>query len=188
MPTRVCAARARPAPAHAHLSRSECSTLTLRDTRERPPSFYPERRQRGRDARTRPHHRAQAGPWAGKSSRGPRPRQKDSRLGGLRGGTCTGLLGVGLGIWGWTWGEWPNLGGNERKRRENMRIWAKAPGLDRKCWTWPKEARHEIREIFRRTRVRHNTGWHVTIRVAWLASVGDRAICHTPGGASVFRS
>ena len=28
--------------------------------------------------------------------------------------------------------------------------------------------------------VRHNTGWHVTIRVAWLASVGDRAICPRP--------
>ena len=29
-------------------------------------------------------------------------------------------------------------------------------------------------------RVRHNTGWHVTTRVAWLASVGDRAICLRP--------
>ena len=28
--------------------------------------------------------------------------------------------------------------------------------------------------------VRHNTGWHVTTRVAWLASVGDRAICPRP--------
>ena len=43
-----------------------------------------------------------------------------------------------------------------------------------------REARHEIRDIFRRMRVRHNTGWHVTIRVAWLASVGDRAICPRP--------
>ena len=41
-------------------------------------------------------------------------------------------------------------------------------------------ARHEIRDIFRWIRVRHNTGWHVTIRVAWLASVGDRAICPRP--------
>ena len=41
-------------------------------------------------------------------------------------------------------------------------------------------ARHEIRDIVRWIRVRHNTGWHVTIRVAWLASVGDRAICPRP--------
>ena len=44
----------------------------------------------------------------------------------------------------------------------------------------PTEPRHEIRDIFRWIRVRHNTGWHVTIRVAWLASVGDRAICPRP--------
>ena len=30
--------------------------------------------------------------------------------------------------------------------------------------------RHENRDIFRRIWVRHNTRWHVTIRVAWLAS------------------
>ena len=42
------------------------------------------------------------------------------------------------------------------------------------------EARHEIRGIFRRIWVRHNRGWHVTIGVAWLASVGDRAICPRP--------
>ena len=33
-------------------------------------------------------------------------------------------------------------------------------------------ARHDILDIFRWIWVRHNTGWHVTIRVAWLASVG----------------
>ena len=41
-------------------------------------------------------------------------------------------------------------------------------------------AAHDIRDIFRWIRIRHNTGWHVTIRVAWLASVGDRAICPQP--------
>ena len=35
-------------------------------------------------------------------------------------------------------------------------------------------------DIFRRIWVRHNTGWYVTTRVAWLASVGDRAICPRP--------
>ena len=30
---------------------------------------------------------------------------------------------------GWTWVKGLDLGGNERKRRENTRIWAKAPGL-----------------------------------------------------------
>ena len=37
-----------------------------------------------------------------------------------------------------------------------------------------------MRGIFRRIWVRHKTGWHVTTRAAWLASVGDRAICPRP--------
>ena len=42
------------------------------------------------------------------------------------------------------------------------------------------KTRHDNPDIFRWIWARHNTGWHVTIRVAWLASVGGRAICPRP--------
>ena len=40
-----------------------------------------------------------------------------------------GILSAGLGVLGWTWAKRLGLRGNGRKRRENTRIWAKAPGL-----------------------------------------------------------
>ena len=47
---------------------------------------------------------------------------------------------------------------------------------DKHIWT-----RHGTRfEIFFGGHGYVTTGWHVTIRVAWLASVGDRAICPRP--------